>query len=290
VRLLVVAKLSFLESGQVGRRTLARLAAAERARLVRADAENRRTVREVERHLRSLKIPFDLVRLPRRASNPRYDLILTVGGDGTFLSAAHYARGTPIMGVNSDPARSLGLFTCADRASFPRRLREAFEGRLKATRLNRLSVEIDGTPVPELILNEALFAHRNPASMSRYEVTVDGRRERQRSSGLWISAAAGSTAAILAAGGRKMRIDSRRIQYIVREPYGWPNPHYRLVRGEARRSIELVVLMNTACLWIDGDWARYDVRFGDRIVLRTGAEPAVILGFDRAKRDRLFRR
>lgn len=289
MRLLVVYKQSFLEAHGSDRRLLARLSPSERERLLRADIENRQSVRDVVRHLQHRRLGHDLVYRGRLAASPRYDLIVTVGGDGTFLTAAHYAHATPILGVNSDPRHSLGLFTCTDRHGFARALERALGGKLRAVRLNRLAVEVNGEPLPELVLNDLLFAHRSPATMSRYDLAVDGRREQQRSSGIWISTAAGSTAAILAAGGRKMPIASKRIQFLTREAYGWPAPSYRLVHGEARRQVELTVLMDAACLWVDGSRLRHDVRLGDRILIRTGAEPAVVLGFDRARRDRLFR-
>ncbi len=38
------------------------------------------------------------------------DLIITIGGDGTFLrTASHiYNTNTPILGITSDPTRSVG--------------------------------------------------------------------------------------------------------------------------------------------------------------------------------------
>jgi len=45
----------------------------------------------------------------------------------------------------------------------------------------------NGEPIPELVLNEVLIAHSNPAATSRYIIEVDDMKEEQRSSGLWIS-------------------------------------------------------------------------------------------------------
>mgnify|MGYP001814888226 FL=1 len=48
------------------------------------------------------------------------DVAISVGGDGTFLETSHYVEGpTPILGVNSDPSRSVGFFTACDGSGFP---------------------------------------------------------------------------------------------------------------------------------------------------------------------------
>ena len=288
MRVLVVYKRSFLETHRGDAALLRRLSPAERARLLKADRENRAAIRDVVRLLRRAGAEATAVYRGRLASSPRFDLIVTVGGDGTFFMAAHRAHGTPVLAVNSHPGGSLGLFSAADRPSFPAALRAALAGRLAVTRLNRLAVEINGQPRPDLALNDVLVAHRSPASLSRLVLSVDGGApDIQRSSGLWISTAAGSTAAIRAAGGRKMPIASRRLQFLTREPYDWPT-RVRLRHGFAKETVDLRILMNEASLWIDGARTRVDLRFGDRVRIATGAEPAVVLGFDTRRRDRLF--
>jgi len=50
------------------------------------------------------------------------NLILAVGGDGTFLTACHQVDEfdtTPILGVNSSPRASYGFFAAANRDTFP---------------------------------------------------------------------------------------------------------------------------------------------------------------------------
>ncbi len=288
MRVLVVYKRSFLEAHKGDSSVWRRLAAPDRARLRQADRENRAVLRDVLRILRQAGAEAKAVYRGQLASSSRFDLIVAVGGDGTFFMASHRALGTPILSVNSHPGGSLGLFAAADSAGIPAKLRAALAGRLSATRLNRMSVEINGQARPELALNDVLVAHRSPASLSRLSLSVDGGRpEIQRSSGLWVSTAAGSTAAIRAAGGRRMPIASRRIQFLTREPYDWPS-RLRLRRGFARAAVDVRVMMNEASLWIDGVRTRVDLGLGDRVRIATGAEPAVVLGFDGRRRDRLF--
>src|SRR5262245_8391756 len=265
MRVLVVYKRSFLEAHRGEAGLLRRLVASERARLARDDRENKAALREVVRAIRREGAEPKVVYRGNLAASHEFDLIVTVGGDGTFFMAAHRTRGTPILGVNSVPGSSLGLFSAAVRSTFSAKLRAALAGRLPSLRLNRMTLSINDLERPDLALNDVLIAHPSPAALSRFSFSVDGGPpEIQRSSGIWISTAAGSTAAIRAAGGRRMPIASRRLQYMVREPYDWPaRPRRR--HGFARRTLDLRVLMNHASLWIDGIRTRIDLDLGDRV-------------------------
>lgn len=286
MKLLIVYKKSFLESHGADAKGLAQLDPADRDRLLRADQENRRALGDLTAHLARLGIPFDAVSRGSLAAKRRYDLVLSLGGDGTFFAAARYLKDTPILGINSDPSNSLGLWTCADRSDFREPLDRALTGKLRACRIHRMSVAINGKPLREQAFNDVLIAHKNPAAMTRYRLSVGSAAEQQRSSGLWIATAAGSTAGIRSAGGRRMPISSKRLQYLVREPYTWPQRRYRLVRGFVPE-LRLQALTVGVGLWIDGSRVRYDLGLGDRVELRSS--PALlVLGYDDARRRRLF--
>ena len=286
MRVLIVYKKSFLESHGGERKGLAQLDAADRDRLIRADAENRRALGDVTAHLARRGIQSDAVFRGSVAARRRYDLVISLGGDGTFFATARYLQDTPIFGINSDPANSLGLWTCADRTTFREPLERALAGKLKASRIHRMLIAINGKPVREQAFNDVLIAHKNPAAMTRYRLAIGSAAEDQRSSGVWISTAAGSTAGIRSAGGRRMPIASKRLQYLVREPYTWPQRRYRLQRGFASR-LALQALTVNLGLWIDGSRVRYDLRLGDRVELQIGP-PLLVLGYDDQRRRRLF--
>jgi NAD+ kinase len=194
----------------------------------------------------------------------------------------------PVLGVNSDPEHSLGLFCGATEADFAQRLRAALAGKLKAVRLARLGVRINGRPVPERALNEVLFSRRDPAAMARYRLAAGGRTEEQRSSGLWISTAAGSTAAIRAAGGRRMPLTDERLQLVAREPYRRDGRPYHLERLTTRRPVRVQALTGGAAIWIDGEHVRYGLAYGDVVEVRPDGPPLTVLGHDEARRRRLF--
>jgi NAD+ kinase len=286
MRVLLVFKKSFLESHAADRRAVAQLEAADRARLVKSDTENRRALADVCGHLARLGVPYDAVYRGSLARRRRYDLVVALGGDGTFFAAARYVDDTPILGINSDPANSLALWSCADRFGFHGPLEQALAGRLRSTVLHRMAIAVNGKALRSPALNDILFAHRNPAAMTRYRISANGRTEDQKSSGLWVSTASGSTAAIRSAGGVRMPVDSRRLQFLAREPYAWPLRRYRLARGFASR-ISITTFMVESAIWIDGSRVRLDLTLGDRVELGPG-RPLRLLGFSDRRRRRLF--
>lgn len=88
-----------------------------------------------------------------------------------------------------------------------------------------------------------------------------------RSSGLRVSTAAGSTAAMLSAGGFAMPILSRDLQYLVREPIS-PGAKSS-VHGVAKsdESMEIKWCSEEGLICIDGCHAVFSVQFGDMIEL-----------------------
>ncbi len=286
MRVLIVYKKSFLESHGGDRRVVSQLEPADRARLIRADIENRRALGDVTGHLARQGVPTDAVFRGSIAARRKYDLVISLGGDGTFFATARYLKDTPILGINSDPANSLGLWTCADRSNFREPLELALAGRLKPKRIHRMLVSINGKPTREQAFNDVLLAHRNPAAMTRYRLSVGAVTEDQKSSGIWISTAAGSTAGIRSAGGRRMPIESRNLQYLVREPYTWPIRKYQLARGMTGR-LTFTTFMVDSAVWLDGSRVRYDLTLGDKVELQSGP-PVHVLGYDDARRARLF--
>lgn len=287
-RVLLVFKRSFLQTQGGDPSALRDVDAATRRRALRGDAANRRAILEVIGALARRPVTADIVDRGSLAATGRYDLVVTVGGDGTLLATAHFVGRTPVLAINSDPEHSLGLFSGADGRRFVEALEAALAGRLPATRLHRLAVAVNGRLVRERVLNEVLFSRRNPAALARYRVTAEGRTEEQRSSGLWISTAAGSTAAIRAAGGRRMPIGSRRLQLVTREPYRWGLHPYRLARLVTAGAVRLQTLTTGSAIWIDGERVCYPLGFGDVVTVRPGAAPLTVLGHDDARRRRLF--
>ncbi len=229
----------------------------------------------VQSHLRILKIPCD-VKLRYDLKPIRgYDLAISIGGDGTFLETSHYLQDTLILGVNSVPEESVGYYCRATAESFPRKFAAFLRGRSRIKTLHRLRMTIDGKEALPLALNDVLFTSQNPAGTTRYVLKIRGTSEEQKSSGIWISPAPGSTAATRSAGGRKLPLSSQKIQYVVREPYAPPGRRYRLLKGilDPQYRIDILSVMDDAAVYIDGPRRKIPIRRGSLISLQNANRP-----------------
>lgn len=226
--------------------------------------------RQVELALSSMGIACRTVERGKLRPGQRADLIVTLGGDGTVLAAAHSAGRVPILGVNTMPGRSVGFFCLATADSALRVLEKITSGKIKPLSLPLIEARIDGKPVRVPALNDVLFAGVSAAEMMRYEIAVDGKKEKQRSSGIWISAGPGSTAAMQAAGGKSQRVDSARLQFLVREPHALPGRRYSLLKGLLPRGGRVAVTprMGDAAIYIDGPGNAFPVPPGAKVTCR----------------------
>lgn len=197
------------------------------------------------------------------------DLVLTVGGDGTLLTASHAVRSTPVLGVNSAPKYSVGYFCAATADTLPELLGPALRGELEIAPLTRVRVSIEGVEIPTPALNEVLFSHPSSAGTSRYVLTVGSVSEPQLSSGVWVATAAGSTAAIRSAGGQAVPLSARDLQWLVREPLP-TTPAIELVQGRAD-ALRIVPEAAPSTLFVDGHRIRFPVDVGDSVHFDTGA-------------------
>jgi NAD+ kinase len=145
------------------------------------------------------------------------DLIVTVGGDGTVFTANTLDTAAPYLTVNSDPGNSVGNFTRVQSAGVGAAVEAWRRGRARSETLPRLAVTVSDRRWT--VLNDCLFSSSNPAAMTRYVLEEPRGREAQRSSGVWIATAAGSTAAIRSAGMQPMPAHLAALLYKVREPF-----------------------------------------------------------------------
>lgn len=159
------------------------------------------------------------------------DIILTVGGDGTFLKTAQFVDETPMLGICSNMKLNEGFFTRACSPDVNQKIKALLEGNHKIIKLTRLEATINKRTKLPLALNEIFIGDREPYHTARYTIQVGRKKEYQKSSGVIISTASGSSAWAKSAGGASLPLLSKKYQYVVREPYSGRLTKPRLLKG-----------------------------------------------------------
>jgi NAD+ kinase len=250
-------------------------------RWLRAHEDHMRTLEAVERVLERLGVHFVLIKNPAAVFDAAdADLVTTVGGDGTLLAASHNVANVPILGVNSSPRSSVGFYCAARLDNVETLIPRALEGRVPGVALARMAVALNGRTWSHRVLNEALFCHSSPAATSRYILGHGRKHEEQRSSGLWVGPAPGSTAAQRSAGGKVLPLTSKKMQAVVREPYvafGKAYSMLKVIAGEGE-SITVKSKMHDASMFLDGPYKSISVRLGDVATFSLSKQPLRLLG------------
>ncbi len=136
--------------------------------------------------------------------HPDCDLIVVLGGDGTFLNAARSLThwDVPVLGINLG---RLGFLVDVNPAEIETHLGDLLCGDYceEARFLLEGSLMRDETAIMRgVALNDIVFKMRDPARMVEFEMRIGGRvLNRQRSDGVVVCTPTGSTAYALSAGG-----------------------------------------------------------------------------------------
>lgn len=241
-------------------------------RFQRGHDEHQRAVERVTAALRESGLEVLVRHRPTRRDTAAVDLVIAVGGDGTFLRSAGRVDRTPMLGVNSDPIGSVGTYCGATADTFGATLAAVLSGTLRPAPLTRMRIRIGDRVLPHRALNDVLLCHRIPASSSRYLLRVGEQAEWQTSSGLWISTASGATGGIHSAGGGAMAPDDPRLQYLVREPCAGRGSPPRLIHGFTGDAVEVVSRGPHIAAYLDGHSSASQVGLG--VTLRAEPLPA----------------
>jgi NAD+ kinase len=253
MRVLVITKTPLIE--RLAPADLARLTAsgARDGQRLRSGAENHRaTMAAVRAALADCDLRLRRVEDLHPDDAAGADLVVTVGGDGTVFTANTLRTEAPFLTVNSDPEGSVGHFTRVTAAGVVALVDRFRAGRAAIQAMPRMELRIG--IASWRFLNDCLFTSVNPAEMCRYRLEADGRDEHQRSSGVWIATAAGSTGAIHSAGADPIApADVPALLYRVREPFQ-AKGRFALLADCQRppRGLVLTAAIPGTALYLDG--------------------------------------
>ena len=141
----------------------------------------------------------DIFALGEDLSKPhckKYDLILSIGGDGIFLSASKYAysNSTPIVGLNFG---RIGFLADLDKKNLQLKIKDILDGNYIIDRRTLLSgsVTSNDKKYNSMALNDIVINNRGTLKMIEMNIYVnDNLITKQRSDGVIIATPTGSTA------------------------------------------------------------------------------------------------
>lgn len=197
------------------------------------------------------------------------DFILSIGGDGTLLSAAHLAadRHIPIVGVNFG---HLGFLTTAGKEDVDTLVADLLAGRYSIEERTMLQtscaqLQADGRRLPNA-LNEVTLHRMDNVSLLRTELYVNGQFVSLYSGdGLIIATPTGSTAYSLSCGGPILTPDSG---CLVITPIAAHSLSLRPIIVPDQATVTLRPQTRGEAVALTLDSTTYEISSGDEVTLR----------------------
>lgn len=248
-------------------------------RIMESDRLHRETLEQVASILLDKGVEARCIkRAPGEHFEVKEDLVITVGGDGTFLDASHsILTDVPVLGVNSAPISSFGNFCRVNRTSVEKLLNRILAGKEKPIELTRLRVTLDGVELSVPVLNEVFISHRSPAGTTRYLMEFTDKEGQaftvlQKSSGLIVASPAGTTGLNRSAKGTLMKTSARGFKYHNLAAFMEPGKtYYEQGEVEADKSVVVHSEMMEGLVFIDGQHICHPFPRGAKVVIDTGA-------------------
>ena len=166
-----------------------------------------------------------------------WDLIIVLGGDNSFTFVSHWDAGIPILGINSDPKRSVGCLTrlaISDSEDAYDLVEMLDFQEFDVVEWQRLSATIDGKLIVPAT-SEYFFGEKLRANMSRHVLVYQDMEIEQKSSGIIFATGAGSTGWYRSATKHSKETwapEKKKAKFVITESYDSPVEHGELGPGE----------------------------------------------------------
>jgi len=208
------------------------------------------------------------------------ELVISIGGDGTFLSASHFVENMLMLGVNSNHEKSEGALTTIKLEELNKKLSEILNKNYKIKEYTREIICIlknDRCIRTEHALNEIFFGNINPHHPSAYLLNYKNKEESQKSSGVLVSTGTGSTAWYKSMGGWPFSRTKKQLRFRIREPFRGRIHKPEVIKGKINPEEKLIITSKTHHGLIAIDSIRtYEVNLDDKIEISIGPSLKVI--------------
>jgi len=211
--------------------------------------------------------------------NKKYTMIMTIGGDGTFLDAAQYSWDIPLLGLNSNYQEnkklgSVGALTSINHTNLWERLKKIKDNVYHLHKAARLSVTINGGKVKQTAINDIFMGNEKSYKSSDISVIWNKKKERFNCSGMIICSPIGSKAWYRNAGGKPF--SDNELAFLIRDPNIDRQPAFH--KGVAQK---LMIYPNTHnhILSFDSQENIIKLQPTDKIEVKLGKEIVTIIRF-----------
>ena len=123
-----------------------------------------------------------------------YDIVVTLGGDGTFINSCAKILSQKIIGINSEPRKSVGGLARFVPSDIIELCANISTDRLKIENWDRLSAKINGNELPVWAINEILVSKPSIYQTSKLHIKTQNHQAFCYGNGIIISTQRGSTA------------------------------------------------------------------------------------------------
>ena len=215
-------------------------------------------------------------------------LVVTLGGDGTFLAGARLAapRGIPLLGVNLG---RLGFLTELEAEQVEDGLSRFLDGAYRIEERTILQVSLRRqarTVVRAIGLNEVVVNRAGDARMLRVEIEVGEQAVGViDADGVMVAPATGSTAYALASGGPILEPTLQDLVLVPMNPFALT---VRPIVFPPGQDISLSIIRGPAEMRVDGARRSRSVETGD--MLRCGSHPRRLKVVRFSPPERFYRR
>jgi NAD kinase len=123
-----------------------------------------------------------------------YDLIITIGGDGTFINSCAKIHSQKIIGINSEPRKSIGGLARFMPSDIIKLCQNIAANDLTVEKWDRLSARINGEELPFWAINEILVTKPSIYQTSKLHIEIGETKGFCYGNGIIVATQRGSTA------------------------------------------------------------------------------------------------